>query len=795
MGPSVDYGVEQIISAINTTPGPFVLSGLSQGAMVCSKVYNEIRYGRLAHRRGDFLAGIMFGNPARQAGHTIDLVGATDPGGSGLQQFPIRQSYGETYGILSNCEPFWWEFANPGDPACTTVDGAAKTEIARVFKFIYNGWTGIGTLASLLVGLVSDPTGSAGAMQWLIDTTSATTSPHIEYHLPYTPLTGNTTESAVDLAVTYLNSVAANAVSNPPVKPGPSWSKSLDFISENCENWRQTLLNKRKQKPYIRIWKNKENGDPGLEYVGRIHYDDTIRASFPMKKNESAQGVIELRTNHYISEFIRNMVTTEELKKNVVITVDMYGGELRWSGLLKSHSIKVSDEGLRYHELTFNDDMQFLQFLLAPPNPVLPLEIFQFPRVFTMVGPAKWAISVMVLLNLIRVEGNLWSLPDDPFDLDQWDNMFPWSWKDWQVHIKCDPFMLDDSTLWVLLASRMNPVDSVIADALDDAQLTLRYRRVFSDLGEVTDGVMFVEEVANGALVFELTDDSGYHSPLSGTFLEGTIADGLVRSAAVYAGGFVEDTLAVIADNEGLYPDQYWGPGFLGTLAEAPWLVIRDSQWTMINTAELTWSPATAVAVVVGGDNPAADALAKLIIETVGNLLGYFLLGGFSSAGTIAADIIMPFLRGTIAAWIKHKHTARATALGWVHLWELYQQGGEQNAWSLSALAALRGGFLATRSETSHTFTLKGTRWILPGLHFSVGSRVGSTVKEYPNYIFVNQVEGIEMTWDHTGDGGLDFSIQIGSNKSAMSMGERQARAMQKAITTLNNIGVNLISA
>ena len=569
-------------------------------------------------------------------------------------------------------------------------------------------------------------------------------------------------------------------------------SATLDLITGECEAWRTKLASKRKTKPYIRIWKNRVDGLPGLDYVGRVHYDDTIRASFPFRRNESTQGVLEIRVDHYISKVIRDTVITPEDKKNIVITVDLYGGEMRWSGLLKSQSIKVNEDGMRYHELTWNDDMQFLQFLLCPPNPALPLNIIQFPRAFTLVGPAKWAISTMILLNLLRVQGNVWTIPDDPFVKEYWDSAVDWN--DWQVHIKCDPFMSDDSSLWVLLSSRMNPVDSVIADALDDAGLTLRYRRVFSDLGETADGILFVDTPANGALVFELTDDSGYHSPLTGTFLEGTIADGMVRSAAFYAGGFVEDTISQIQDNEGLYPDQYWGPGFLGTLAAAPWLVIRDNSWTMINTAELTWSPATAVSVVVGGDNPAVDAIVQLVIESVGNLLGYFLLGGFSSAGTIWADIIMPFLRGTIAAWVQQKNHSRAANLGWVHLWEIYQTGAESNAWSLSALAALRGGFLATRSETSHTMKLKGTRWILPGLHFSIGSRVGSTVREYPSYIFVNQVEGIEVTWDHTGDEALDFVIQIGTNKAAMSAGERSARAMQKAIATLNNIGVNLIS-
>lgn len=566
----------------------------------------------------------------------------------------------------------------------------------------------------------------------------------------------------------------------------------LNDISRDVEEWRTNLGYKAKEKPLIRFWKNKDDGSPGLEYVGRVDYEDTIRGAFPFKKNESAQGVLEMRVDHYIAEWVRGVVSDPEAKKNIVISVDFYGGTMRWSGLLHHHTVKVDGDGLRTFEITFNDDLQFLQFLLGPPNPALPIPVFQFPRVFPLAGPAKWAISTMILLNLIRVEGNLWTLPDDPFDVDQWFDAVQWD--DWQVHIKAPPFILDDSTLWVILATRMNPMDAVIADALEDAQLTLRYRRIFTDLGETSDGIMFVDTVANGALVLELVDDSGYYSPLTGTFLEGTIVDGMVRSTAVYVGGFVEDMAGIIGDDESMYPDEYWGPGFLGTLAAAPWLVIRDTNWSMIQTSELTWSPASAVSVVVGGDNPAADALAQLVIETVGGLIGYFLLFGFSSAGDIAADVIMPFLEGTIAAWLQWKNTGRATALGWVHLWELFQTGAEANTWSLSALAALRGGFLASRSETSHTMSLKGTRWILPGLHFTVGSRVGSTVKEYPDFIFVNQVEEINPSWDHGDNSPMDFEIRIGQNKASMSFGERAARTIKKAVDTINNIGVHLVS-
>lgn len=565
----------------------------------------------------------------------------------------------------------------------------------------------------------------------------------------------------------------------------------LDGIDTAVHQWRNELDRLRKAKPMITFYRNKENGDPGLEYYGRVDYRDSIKASFPFKKNVSTQGTLELRMDHYIAEWLRTVPNDPDAKKNIIIRVDFFGGKLRWTGLLHHHAVKTRD-GLRYMELTFNDDLQFLQFLLGPPNPALPIPVFQFPRVLPIFGPAKWACSIMILINLMRVQAPVYHLPDDPFDPDQWDDL--WDWGDWQCHIKCNPLPLDDSSLWTALGTRMNPVDAVIADALDDAQLTLRWRRIFTDEGETEDGLMFGVQPANGALVLEIVDDSGYRSPLTGTFLHGTVFDGMVRSVAQYAGGFIEDTALQITDDESLYPDEYWGPGFLGTLAAAPWLVIRDSSYTPIETSELTWSPATAVSVIVGGDNPAADALAEMVIQTTGSLIGYFLLGGFSALGDIAAGVIMPFLVGTIAAWLEWKNIGRAQNLGWVHLWELYQQGAENNSWSLSALAALRGGFLATRSQTSHTMALRGDMWAIPGVHYHIGSRIGSTCRGYGGMVFVNQVEELLGSWDHGQSSPLTFTVKAGQNKAAMTSGERMARLTSKVMQLANNIGVHMIS-
>ncbi|AXH67825.1 minor tail protein [Mycobacterium phage Bromden] len=574
---------------------------------------------------------------------------------------------------------------------------------------------------------------------------------------------------------------------------GDEWAafKTIEAQADEVRAGHQAL---RRAKPLIRLWMNNPDGSEGLVYVGRVDYDDTIRGSFPFKNNTPSQGVLELRDDNYLAIWLKQLPNNPELKKNVVITVDFYGGKKRWSGLLDKWTIK-SKEHVKYLEVTFNDDLTMLQYLLCPPNPALPIPVLQFPRIFGIAGPAKWAISTLIFINLFRVQGNLWTLPDDPFNLESWDDILDWS--DWQCFVKSDSFLLDDSSVWTFLSSRMNPVDSIIADALDDAQLTITYRRVLTDDGETAEGFPGAHGIKNGALVFEIVDNSNA-TALEGTFFSGTIVDGFARSVLLYGGGFVEDTLSVVSDDQTLQPDEYYQSGWLATMAKMPWLVVRDNEWTPIESSDLSWGPAKNVSVIVGGDNPAADAIAKLIIETTGNLLGYFLLGGFSSAGTIAADIIMPFLVGTIAAWLQWKNTGRATELGWVHYWELYQQGAESNSWSLAALAALRGGFLVGRSETVHLMALHDS-WIIPGLHIDIGQRMGSTVnsKGVENIVWVNQLEEMTAAWDNTAGQTMPLSwvLKAGKSERAMSIGERIARLAKKMSEALNNVGVHIVQS
>ncbi|KAB7752766.1 hypothetical protein [Mycolicibacterium mucogenicum] len=552
-------------------------------------------------------------------------------------------------------------------------------------------------------------------------------------------------------------------------------------------------------KTEISIYTNPPDGQsPGLIFRGRFDPNDLVKRQFPDKKNISSAGYLKVRANHFLAKMIARIPNNPDECKNVIIRVDRYGGAWRWTGMMH-HWLVETEDGVDYLTATFNDDKQVFQFLLGPPNPVLPIPIWQGPRDYMSFGPTDWCASTFLWLNVLRkqVEESILAaltIPDDPGDIASWGEGV-WASvnpANWQVHVKV-PNFLTSSALWTFIGSRMNQADGVIASSLDDAQCVLRTRRIFTGEGETVTGLLD-NNIANGALVAWIDDESGFGE--KGSFFGGNAAMGLARSIVQWTDGFVSDSLSLIQDDESLYPDEYWQSGWLGSLAAAPTVGIVDSWWNDLQS-KVTYSPATAVGVIVGGDNPTADAIAKLIIESVGNLVGYFLLAGFDSLGTIAADVIMPFLVGTILAWDQVENNGRRTNLGWVHLWEVFTRGGEANSWSLAAAAAMRGGMKATESKTSHTMVIHEGTWLMPGLHAQTGQRFWSTSGALERSAgvdvrFVNQLE--EMTEEGDDTGYSQFVIKAGQNKAAMSTGERSAELFNTALRTIQDVGVRLIA-
>ena len=209
-----EQGRDNAVTAITATEGKFAFAAYSLGCVVAAMVYAEIVSGSLTSRAGDFLGAVTFGNPVREAGHTIP--GGTDPGGQGALGSPY---------LMTSVPASWWDFADtdPLDPVTTTGTDAAGVDFTEIVQatFTTTGVTEYNSIIGILEAALPDLTTQIPALwqiaselffPWLSPTDNV--DGHLNYNKPYGGLPNNTL-TAVQLAVNYLNGVTA-VVPSPP---------------------------------------------------------------------------------------------------------------------------------------------------------------------------------------------------------------------------------------------------------------------------------------------------------------------------------------------------------------------------------------------------------------------------------------------------------------------------------------------------------------------------------------------------------------------------------------------------
>jgi hypothetical protein len=201
METSINVGVEMMAELITSTTTDFVLVGTSQGADVISNVYDELRTGALTAYRSRLLAGVTFGNPRREAGHTFP--GCADPGGAGINPDQLTET-----------ETLWWDFANPADPAAcagnhTTGGPAAGAVLNNIWDYLnQTAAPSLSGLTSFIENLPVNLTLRLGVLGEIITQVLMPTGAHNAYWTTYQPLALANATVASQLAIDYINSLA-----------------------------------------------------------------------------------------------------------------------------------------------------------------------------------------------------------------------------------------------------------------------------------------------------------------------------------------------------------------------------------------------------------------------------------------------------------------------------------------------------------------------------------------------------------------------------------------------------------
>ncbi|QIS16591.1 phage tail protein [Nocardia arthritidis] len=548
---------------------------------------------------------------------------------------------------------------------------------------------------------------------------------------------------------------------------GPS--SDLDVIYRNAVATRKQRRDLRIQPPLIRIW----DGDWNLRGICRAEYS----ADFKWLLNESGTGLLELPADHYLAEWV--MDARHRTTQNVHVTVDKDGA--RWSGRMKSATLRKTESGLHSVAIQFMHDYHELKFIQAWSNPFLPAAI-QFPRVFMLAGPSRWCLKLALFLNILRKEASLWALPDDPLDPAQWFNL---DQSKWSMVVAPNDF-LSDTSVWTVISSRWKTWHDMAAPTLDDAQLMVTCRRYLDGDPPPWPGA----NLRHGCLVFDIVDKSGFYTG-SGTSEGGSLLTGLIHTIQNFTKDFLEQEPTEVDPNS---PPEYQKPDWLGTLPSSPWVIYRESEYTGIQTSEFTISPATAVQINTGGHSAyGVNEGISAAVNLAGDLMANAILGvtGVPLGGTIDA-FLKPLYRDTILAWLSFKSPLRAPRMGWSHYFEHFQKGAE-SGYSLSGLVALRAGLWATRAFTSHKLTVADGAPYLIGEngqgHFFLGDRVGATVAGMPpGQIFVDQVTALELSWRRGVTPG--WAVTIGDDKALEDPVTRSLRHIQSIMGDLHELGV-----
>lgn len=501
-----------------------------------------------------------------------------------------------------------------------------------------------------------------------------------------------------------------------------------------------------------------------------------IDYSFSWKKNDVGAGTLTLPHNHHLARWALD-VKARSSAKNIHITADKDGA--RWGGRCQSVTLNKNADGSRNVVLTFLDDIKELEHVRVWPNPFLPAAV-QFPKSFVLAGPSKYMLKLALFMNLIRLHGNFWHLPDDPLDITTWfEGVTPWNWS---IAVAPGSFLLDDSQ-WCVIDSRFKNWLEMAKPILDDAGLMITTRRWLRG-DPRPDG--WVLPLRQGQLIVDIVDKSGVFSQ---TATGGTIFGGMLRTVTTIADNFIDDIITTVAAPT--EPAKYSVSKWLGTAPAQPWVVLRDGAVSPIESGSYVWQPATVVQIDAGGRSaPGVNSAISVGVQLAGSLIGTAF--GFGSIGSIADTALKPLYEDVFLAFGSIKSVARSSSLGWSHYHEGWATGGE-TAWALSGLVAMRQAFWETRERSTVSVKVSTDGPYLIGDqgqgHFWLGDRVGVQLDGMPDGAY-NVEQVAELGLSSSRDSAPGWVVTTGDPRADESPLGRLLNQSKIVFGALQNLGV-----
>src|SRR5690606_15776373 len=141
-------------------------------------------------------------------------------------------------------------------------------------------------------------------------------------------------------------------------------------------------------------------------------------------------------------------------------------------------------------------------------------------------------------------------------------------------------------------SSRFKYFHDCVSPTLEDAQLTIDVRRYLPGDPPPLPGI----NLRYGCLVVEVLDKSGWQH---GTAIGGSMVTGLTRAFTRFTSDGMTEGYDFIDRVD--HPDEYSAPGWYGSVASAPWVVLEDGPYTGMESSDFEYTPPGPSQFVTGG--------------------------------------------------------------------------------------------------------------------------------------------------------------------------------------------------
>lgn len=574
----------------------------------------------------------------------------------------------------------------------------------------------------------------------------------------------------------------------------------LTTLSQSEDLWK--LIQQRKAKRELQRLKPPTVELRDGDYRLRGEVAGELMLEFEFIENDTGIATIHLPLDHYLAKWVMNH--RGRAKRNVHTVIEKQGA--RWSGCMDHYRVVKEKSGVCYLEIVFLHDFEQTKHIRVWCNPFLRPEL-QFPKIWIIFGPAKWCILTTLFVNLLRLETSLWTLPDNPLDLEEWmgPSFIPSFWRN---IVKPYPFIMDNSPISMVF-SRFGTFYDTVKQLLEDHQLTLTCRRYLKDrdphpfddlkglwgIDPIEDLLQLVP-LRDGCLVWDIQDNSGWGTE---TAFGGSWLTGFVRALAVLTSdGQVEGVDVFSGDYT--FPGEYYSPWYLGTSPKAPHVVFEEGPLTGITSSEFSYYEATDTSFLAGGSSaPGINEGLSALVNIGGDFLTSFInsqIAALPLAAVVGGAIDLPPLGGLMDSVLQPIYsdvfgafmevpTLRAaglslpisgledvvTGLGDFHYYEGMAEGS-MRAFTLSAFAAVAAEIHRTRTRTAHSLKISDASPYVFGErgygHCWVGDRVGTSVLGYPveHQLFVERIKKIRYRIDKDGPSGWEVEIGYREERS-----------------------------